>query len=205
MLRMVPLSQRERILMSRVTFPMAARLKTYAAEIDGLHEWIVAAPNQAAALEAFGVGQNLFAQGAARVETDPEKVKCALVHPGVPLRRLKGSSDPFGPVAANAPSGWEAALEAAAKAPRSEKTGTKAAKAAKAKPLPPSRRALDKAEEALAEVESDRDQALTEIEEERRALAEREAGLKARFKTRLARAKDRVKEEAAAYRRAGGQ
>lgn len=189
----------------RVYLPMAARLKTYAAEIDGLHEWIVAAPNQAAALEAFGVGQNLFAQGAARVETDPEKIKCALAHPGAPLRRLKGSSDPFGPVAANAPSGWEAALEAAAKAPKAKKAGKKAGKAAKPEPLPPSRRALDKAEAALAEVKTERDRALAEIEEERRALDEREAELKARFKTRVGKAKDRVKDEAAAYKRAGGQ
>lgn len=184
---------------------MAARLKTYAAEIDGLHEWIVAAPNQAAALEAFGVGQNLFAQGAARVETDPQKVKCALAHPGAPLRRLKGSSDPFAPVAANGPSGWEAALEAAAKAPKADSAkGKKAGKTAKPAPLPPSRRALDKAEEALAEAESDRDRALADIAEERRALDEREAELKDRFKTRLAKAKARVKEEAAAWRHAGG-
>lgn len=183
---------------------MAARLKTYAAEIDGLHEWIVAAPNQAAALEAFGVGQNLFAQGAARVETDPDKVKCALAHPGVALRRLKGSSDPFAPVAANAPSGWEAALQAAARAPKPEKGKGKAAKS-KVEPLPPSRRALDKAEEALAEIEGERTRALAEIEDERAALDAREAELKARFKTRLAKAKDRVKEETAAYRRAGGE
>jgi hypothetical protein len=185
---------------------MAARLKTYAAEIDGLHEWIVAAPNQAAALEAFGVGQNLFAQAAARVETDPDKVKCALAHPGVPLRRLKGSSDPFGPVAANAPSGWEAALEAAARAPKAEKGKArgKASSRAAPEPLPPSRRGLDKAESALAELEEERTRALAEIEEERRALDEREAEVKARFKTRLAKARDRVKVEAAAYRRAGG-
>jgi hypothetical protein len=185
---------------------MAARLKTYAAEIDGLHEWIVAAPNQAAALEAFGVGQNLFAQGAARVESDPEKIRCALAHPGVPLRRLKGSNDPFGPVAANAPSGWEAALEAAARAPKADKAqDRKAGKAARPEPLPPSRRALDKAEEALAETKAERDRALAEVEEERRALDEREAELKTRFKTRVSRAKDRMKEEAAAYKRAGGQ
>jgi hypothetical protein len=184
---------------------MATRLKTYAAEIDGLHEWIVAAPNQAAALDAFGVGQNLFAQGAARVEIDPDKVKCALAHPGVPLRRLKGSSDPFGPVAANAPGGWEAALAAAARAPKPETAaGKTAGKAVRSEPLPPSRRALDKAEEALAEVENDRARALADIKAERQALDEREAELKARFKTRVARARDRVKEEAAAYRRAGG-
>lgn len=184
---------------------MGARLKTYAAEIDGLHDWIVAAPNQAAALEAFGVGQNLFAQGLASVETDAEKVKCALAHPGVPLRRLKGSSDAFGPVAANAPSGWEAALAAAANAPKADKPGKKASKAAKPEPLPPSRRTLDKAEAALAEVEAERERALAEIGEERRALDEREAELKARFKARLSRARARLKEEAAAYRRAGGQ
>lgn len=181
---------------------MAARLKTYAAEIDGLHEWIVAVSNQTAALEAFGVGQNLFAQGLASVETDPAKIAAAAAHPGVPLRRLKGSSDPFSPVAANGPSGWEAALAAAARAPKAEKKPGKSA--APEAPPPPSRRALEKAEESLAEVESDRAQALADVEEERRALEAREAELKDRFKTRIARARDRVREEAAAYRRAGG-
>jgi hypothetical protein len=118
---------------------MAPRLKTYAAEIDGLNEWIVAAPNQTAALEAFGVNQNLFAQGAARVETAADRVKAAQSHPGVPLRRRKGSAGPFAPVASNAASDWSAALAAAVKTPKPGK----ADKGAPVKPPAPSRKALD--------------------------------------------------------------
>lgn len=179
---------------------MAPRLKTYAAEIDGLNEWIVAAPNQTAALEAFGVGQNLFAQGAARVETAPDRVKAATSHPGVPLRRRKGSSDAFAPVASNAASDWSAALEAAVRTPKAAGK----AKAAVAKPEPPSRRALDKAEAELAELERDRTTALADLAEERRALEAREAELKDRFKEKITKVKARVKTEAAAFREAGG-
>ena len=64
---------------------MARKLKVYAAEIDGLHEWIVAAPNQGEALAAFGISQDLFAQGLAKVTTDPVSVEAATTSPGSPL------------------------------------------------------------------------------------------------------------------------
>ena len=60
------------------------RLKTYEAEIDGLHQWIVAAPNQRAALDAFGVHQDLFAQGLARPTSETGAVEAANASPGSP-------------------------------------------------------------------------------------------------------------------------
>jgi 2-hydroxychromene-2-carboxylate isomerase len=78
----------------------------YTAEIDGLHEWIVAAPNQQAALDAFGVNQNLFAQGEAGVTIDPALMSAAEAKPGVPLRRMKGSKGAFEEAAGGADWRW---------------------------------------------------------------------------------------------------
>src|SRR6185295_9593372 len=63
-----------------------SRLKVYATHI-GLHEWLVAAPSQKAALKAWDVRENLFATGAAKVVTDPKAVKLAMTAPGDPVAR----------------------------------------------------------------------------------------------------------------------
>lgn len=132
---------------------MAAKLKTYWAEIDGLHEWIVAAPNQRAALDAFGINQDLFAQDEAGIETDPDKSDAAAARPGVPLRRMKGSKEDFKPAGGGAD--WTAVLEAIPKS----------------KPKPPSRKAIERAEAALADFQ-DRGVAQVErLEAEQAALA----------------------------------
>jgi hypothetical protein len=98
---------------------MARAPKVYAADLDGVHEWIVAAPNQRAALDALGVHQNLFAQGRASVEHDPAKVEAARDQPGIPLRRTKGSKTAFEPADDDVGGGaWSAALKAAPRAGR---------------------------------------------------------------------------------------
>src|SRR3954469_21974717 len=124
-----------------------ARLKTYQAEIDGLHEWVVAAPNQRAALDAFGVHQDLCAQGLARVTQDTAAIKAAEASPLSPLRRAKGSTGPFKPVESGGLDMWKRAATAGAKST-----------SAKAKPR--SRAKLDRAESVLAEFE---DRARAEI------------------------------------------
>ncbi len=123
---------------------MARAPRVYRADFDGVHEWIVAAPNQRAALDAFGVSQDLFAQGRAGVESDEEAVAAARAAPGRPLRRMKGSDDPFALPDGDG-GGWAAALKAAPKgasraAPKAAVTGKAKAGAAKApKPAPPPR------------------------------------------------------------------
>jgi colicin import membrane protein len=67
------------------------RLKVYRTRI-GFHDWIVAAPNQKAALEAWDVRENLFAQGAASVATDEELVQLALRSPGEPVAVDRGKA-----------------------------------------------------------------------------------------------------------------
>ncbi len=74
---------------------MAARkLKVFQAQL-GFYDTVVSAPSQAAALRAWGIRQNMFASGEAKIATEEAAVAAALAHPQTPLRRAVGSSDPF--------------------------------------------------------------------------------------------------------------
>ena len=156
------------------------RLKVFQARF-GFHDSVVAAPSQAAALRAWGVRQNLFADGDAAVADDPQAVAAALAHPETPLRRAAGSNRPFALDPVGLPE-WpdEPRREARArpktaglgtpepKSPKTKAAETKAAetKAAKneaawappPKPPPPDRSTLDRAEAALAALEAARKQ-----------------------------------------------
>ena len=169
---------------------MAAKLKTYATRIDGLHEWIVAAPNQAAALEAWGVSQNLFQQGTADVTDATDAVTAALAKPGVALRRMAGSKGAFVPAAADSGAeGWSAAARAA---------GVSAAKMKRAstpKPRPDTAK-LDAAKQALADFEADAERRLAEFEARRKSLdeeARRTEGDISRRRSDLRAAMDRAR------------
>jgi len=145
---------------------MARKPKVYAADIDGLHEWIVAAPNQAQALTAFGISQDLFAQGRATITTDDAAVAAAAAAPGVPLRRMKGSKDAFAPIGG---AGDEAAWSRAAKA-----AGVKPGRA-KAKVR--DRRGLDEAQARLETFEADAQAETAELDREQAALDARRGRL----------------------------
>ena len=79
-----------------------AKLKVFSAP-QGFYETVVAVPSQKAALEAWGTRQNLFAEGMAKVETDPDAVKAALAHPGQVLSRPAGGEGEFKPSGSAAP------------------------------------------------------------------------------------------------------
>lgn len=61
----------------------------------GFYESVVAAPSQAAALRAWGVSQNLFAEGLAQICDVEAAREAALKHPEQPLRRSIGSKGAF--------------------------------------------------------------------------------------------------------------
>jgi hypothetical protein len=61
-----------------------ARLKVFMTQI-GFHNWLVAAPSQKAALEAWDVKENLFAIGSAQVVTDKDCIELAMRSPGMPV------------------------------------------------------------------------------------------------------------------------
>jgi hypothetical protein len=170
------------------------KLKVYEAEIDGLHQWVVAAPNQRAALDAFGVHQDLFAQGLARVSEDPDAQR-AIEEPGVPLRRAKGSSAAFKPADAGGADVW---AQAAAAVGGGDKK-------AKAKKPPPSRAKLDKAEAALEEFDQRSSRELEEISHARAALEAREGRLREAQAAKREQLSKAVEEARADFRAAGGR
>ncbi|HRO02414.1 MAG TPA: hypothetical protein PLS69_02265, partial [Terricaulis sp.] len=73
-------------------------LKVFVTQI-GLHEVIVAAPSQRAALEAWGATRNLFATGRAYDTRDPGVCAVALAEPGRVFARPMGGDKPFCAVA----------------------------------------------------------------------------------------------------------
>jgi flagellar motility protein MotE (MotC chaperone) len=71
-----------------------ARLKVFTTQ-SGFYDLAVAAPSQAGALRAWGIRQNLFAEGMAKVASDDAIVKAALANPGVVLKRALGTKGAF--------------------------------------------------------------------------------------------------------------
>lgn len=63
---------------------ITSRTKVYITRI-GLKDWLVAVDSQKAALKAWDVHRNLFAEGAARVTNDAAHVELAMRTPGVPV------------------------------------------------------------------------------------------------------------------------
>ena len=73
---------------------MPRTMKVYQAQI-GFYDLIVAAPSQAAALRAWGIHLNMFADESARVATDEKAIKAAPAQPGVSLKGGVGTNDSF--------------------------------------------------------------------------------------------------------------
>ncbi len=140
----------------------ARRLKVYRAHL-GFDESVVAAPNQSDALAAWGVRQNLFAEGQAAEETDAEIVAAALEHPGTPLRRPVGAKGGFG-LDARAPETLPAVKRPPAKQARAESKPRRKPEA--------DRRELDAAEAEIEGLEKDHREALGELDRRRERLEE---------------------------------
>jgi hypothetical protein len=163
---------------------MARKPKVYAAEIDGLHEWIVAAPNQADALAAFGVNQNLFQQGLARTTEEPEALAAAQASPGMPLRRLKGSNEPYRPAGAGGADAWAQAAKASGLKARSRTARKK-----------PDRKALDAAERELKAFEATAAEEQAALDREFKALERRRRDLVAAQDRKRAVLRRRIEQE----------
>ena len=173
------------------------RMKVFQAQL-GFYDTVVAAPSQAAALRAWGVHQNLFADGQAKITEDPQAIEAALAHPETPLKRAVGSTDPFG---------LEAKLPDVPDAPKPSKAVKLKVEAKPApKPKPPAdRSALTAAETALRKLDEDRKREEAELRRRQDELeAEREAAQAAYVDGRKA-ATAAVVDARAAYREAGGE
>jgi len=132
---------------------MAGRkLKVFRAQF-GFYDTGVAAPSQAAALKAWGIRQNLFASGDARLSEDEAAMAAARQNPETPLRRAVGSNEPFQLEPTSLPKIPDAPKVATKRvaAQRAPKAGS-----AKARKPPADRSALDAAEAALRRFDDDR-------------------------------------------------
>jgi hypothetical protein len=173
---------------------MAARLKVYRTPL-GFFDAVVAAPNQAAALKAFDVRENLFASGMASVTDDPVAVEAALARPGVVLRRPAGGGGAF----RETPD-----LPEAPAAPPRPRTKPAAKAPPRPAPEPPDRSKLDAAEAALAGFEAAAAARCAVVAERRAALEAEARDLSARLDAERRRLQDRVARERESWRRAGG-
>ncbi len=177
---------------------MAGRkLKVFQAQF-GFYDTVVAAPSQAAALQAWGTHQNLFASGDATITTDEAAVVAATAHPQTPLRRAIGSSDPFVLEPTGLPKVPEAPKTAAVK------PAAKSKPSAQAKP-PADRSKLDAAETALHALDERRKGEEADFRQERDALEAREAAAQSAYVEARKAAAHKVKAARTAYRKAGGQ
>ncbi|MEO6340406.1 MAG: hypothetical protein ABIO39_10235 [Caulobacteraceae bacterium] len=176
---------------------MAGRkLKVFQAQF-GFYDTVVAAPSQAAALRAWGVNQNLFASGDAKVTTDEAAVAAATAHPEIPLRRAVGSSDPFALQPTNLPTVPNAPKKAVVNP------------AAKANPQvparPPANRSnLDDAEKALSDLDERRKREEAGYRREAEGLESRRMAAQGAYVDARKAATTKVVEARTAYRKAGG-
>jgi hypothetical protein len=174
--------------------PAPRRLKVFQARL-GFYDTVVAAPSQVAALRAWGVHQNLFANGQAALTDEPQAVEAALAHPETPLKRPVGSKDAFG---------LEARLPKAPAIPKSIKVGREPPAQRRSKQRA-DRSALDAAERGLSKLDEDRKGEEAAIQRRQDRLdAERVAAQAAYVENRKA-ATAAVGEARKAYRKAGGE
>ncbi|WP_305307506.1 hypothetical protein [Phenylobacterium sp.] len=181
----------------------ARRLKVFQAQI-GFYDTVVAVSSQPAALKAWGLRQDLFASGHAKVAEDPQAIEAALAHPDMPLKRPVGTRDPFELEAAGAPRLPERPPKGARRA-----AAGKAAEPDRARTKPPKPKA-DRGQLNAAETDL---QALEETQsKEAAALQRRKDELEAEIQTSqaahaeaLKAAKTAVRAARSAYRKAGGR
>jgi hypothetical protein len=172
------------------------KLKVFEAQF-GFYDTVVAAPSQAAALRAWGVNQNLFASGEAKVTTDEAAVSAATANPEIPLRRAVGSSEPFALEPTSLPDVPEAPETAAVKSAANAKT------AAPARP-PADRSKLDAAEKALGELDDERKREEAAFRKAAEDLETRGAAAQSNYVEARKTAKSKVVDARKAYSKAGG-
>lgn len=170
---------------------MARALKIFRTAI-GFHDAYVAAASQKAALEAWGSDKDLFARGAAEVVAETPFADELLAHPGVVVKKLRGTVEEQMAALPPTPAKKPRETEVAAKTPRKAEVAATTPRKPAPPPKPrPSRAKLDEAERKIAEAEQRHEAAMRDI-------AEREAAI-ARERRDLARAQ---RDEAAALEKA---
>jgi hypothetical protein len=169
------------------------KLKVFQSQI-GFYDTIVAAPSRAAALRAWCVHQDLFANGAAHVATDATIIEAAIAHPEIPLRRAVGSTEAF----SLEPAGLPRLPERPKKLKPQEKPAVLQKPAA-------DRTKLDKAEAELKNLEERRKAEEAEFRRQHTELERRQEAAQGAYVRDEKRAHALIETERAAYRKAGGK
>jgi hypothetical protein len=172
------------------------KLKVFQAQF-GFYDTVVAASSQAAALRAWGVNQNLFASGEAKVTNDEAAVSAAIAHPEILLRRAVGSSDPFTLEPASLPTVPDAPKKAVVKPAALAKLSASARS-------PADRTKLNAAEKALGELDEDRKREEAAHRRQAEGLESRRISAQSAYVDARKEATTKVLEARAAYRQAGG-
>lgn len=165
----------------------------------GFHDAYVAAPSQKAALEAWGVEGNLFAQGLAEQVTDEALMADALAQPGVAIRKLRGTEAEhfaaLGPMPDKRKPNSAAETEPAASASKPAKP-----KALKSKPMPrPSRDSLDAADLALEQAIAKQKAAVAAIDEQIEALRKERCLLEEKHQQERSKLEKQARRERSLY------
>ena len=173
---------------------MARKLKVFSADL-GFVRAVVAAPSRKAALDAWGVHDDLFARGSAREIADDEALIAeATAKPGEVLRKTIASGADIVQSARRPPS--------ARRTPPAGKGEAPAGAEAKASKPPPSRAALDEADVALKAARAARSAALHALDDEQAELARRRAAEEAKQDKAVAQNQSRRDEVKTAYDKA---
>ncbi|WP_340316533.1 hypothetical protein [Rhizorhabdus argentea] len=160
----------------------AKKLKVFKTTV-GFHDAYVAAPSQKAALEAWGSDHNLFATGAAEQITDEAAMAEPLAKPGEVIKKVRGSVGEH--------------LAALTKSDRPRGRASRAPAMPAALPRP-SRKELDRAEQALEQANAARDEAVEQLAREEADLVRRRRDLERRYEReaeRLSRIRDQKRSE----------
>lgn len=123
---------------------MARALKVFSTPA-GFVTAVVAAPSQKAALEAWGVRENLFASGAAKVVDDPALIARALASPGEIVRVPISTDAELIAAATPPPAAGRSATQQSRSKPKATSRGASMPKIEPPEP-PPDRGPLTRAE-----------------------------------------------------------
>lgn len=164
---------------------MAPPLKVFRTPI-GFHDAYVAAPSQKAALKTWGADANLFARGVAEQVSDPALMAEPLAHPGKVVKRPRASSAEH----------FASLAEVGEKAPRRARPTSRPAPNPKPRP---SRAALDRAEQALADQQRSAADDLAELKRQQAQIAAQIDRLRTSQGREAARLESQVKRVRKAY------
>jgi len=174
------------------------KLKVFQTRL-GFYDTVVAGPSQTAALRAWGINQDLFAQGAAFRTDDAEAVEAARAYPETPLRRPVGTDDAFALHPSSLP-----------RLPDAPESRAIRQRLPKAKPEPPpetpaDRSTLDAAEAALRSLDDSRKREEAAFRQRKDELETAREAAQSAYADRRRRATASVVAASDAFRKAGGK